>query len=75
MGGVFGGATHEKVRGVWNSDEVGIVAEDIHLVRSFCSPSNLDEHMSTVVDYMERLKQEMKQEAMALEINSKLMLI
>ncbi len=75
MGRLFGGATHEKVRGVWNSDEVGIVAEDIHLVRSFCSPSTLDEQMSTVVDYMERLKQEMKQEAMALEINSKLMLI
>lgn len=75
MGKLFGGATHEKVRGVWNSEEVGIVAEDIHLVRSFCSPTSLDEHLNKVVDFMETLKQELKQEAMALEINNKMMLI
>lgn len=75
MGKIFGGATHEKVRGVWNSEEVGIVAEDIHLVRSFCSPALLDEHLNKVIDYIESMKQELKQEAMALEINNKMMLI
>ena len=75
MGKLFGGATHEKVRGVWNSEEVGIVAEDIHLIRSFCSPTLLDQHLNAVVDFMEAMKQELKQEAMALEINNKMMLI
>lgn len=75
LGKLFGGATHEKVRGVWNSEEVGIVAEDIHLVRSFCSPALLDQYLNEVIDYLEGMKQELKQEAMALEINNKMMLI
>jgi hypothetical protein len=75
MGKLFGGATHEKVQGMWNSQGVGLVQEDIHLVRSYCSQSILDKHMGEVVDYVEILKQELQQEAMALEVNQKLMLI
>jgi CRP-like cAMP-binding protein len=75
MGKIFGGATHEQVQGVWNSQDAGLVGEDIHLVRSFCSQSVLDKHMGEVVDYVEILKQELQQEAMALEVNQKLMLI
>lgn len=75
MGRLFGGATHERVQGVWNSQEVGLVEENIHLVRSFCSQTVLDKHMGEVVDYVETLKQDLQQEAMALEVNQKLMLI
>ena len=75
MGKLFGGATHEQVRGVWNSNDAGIVAESIHVVKSFCSPSALDQNMGAIVDYMETLKQDLQQEAMALEVNQKLMLI
>ena len=75
MGKLFGGATYEKVQGVWNSQEAGLVQEDIHLVRSYCSQPVLDKHMGEVVDYVETLKQELQQEAMALEVNQKLMLI
>jgi hypothetical protein len=75
MGQIFGGATHEKVQGVWNSQDAGLVEEDIHLVRSYCSQPVLDKRMGEVVDYVETLKQELQQEAMALEVNQKLMLI
>ena len=75
MGKLFGGATYEKVQGVWNSQGVGLVQEDIHLVRSYCSQPVLDKHMGEVVDYVEVMKQELQQEAMALEVNQKLMLI
>jgi CRP-like cAMP-binding protein len=75
MGKVFGGATHEKVQGVWNSQDAGLVEEDIHLVRSYCSQPVLDKHMGEVVDFVETLKQDLQQEAMALEVNQKLMLI
>jgi hypothetical protein len=75
MGKLFGGATHEKVQGVWNSQGAGLVQEDIHLVRSYCSQPVLDKHMGEVVDYVDALKQELHQEAMALEVNQKLMLI
>jgi CRP-like cAMP-binding protein len=75
MGKTFGGATHETVQGVWNSQEAGLVEESIHLVRSYCSQPALDKRMGEVVDYVETLKQELQQEAMALEVNHKLMLI
>jgi CRP-like cAMP-binding protein len=75
MGKLFDGATHEKVQGVWNSQRVGLVQEDLHLVRSYCSQPVLDKHMGEVVDYVEILKQELQQEAIALEVNQKLMLI
>lgn len=75
MGKVFGGATHEEVRGVWNSGETGLVTENIHLIRSFCTQTVLDERMGSVIDFVETLKQELQQEAMAIEVNQKLMLI
>lgn len=75
MGRLFGGATYEKVQGVWNSQGAGLVQEDIYLVRSYCSQPVLDMHMGEVVDYVEVMKQELQQEAMALEVNQKLMLI
>ncbi|MBI5952892.1 MAG: cyclic nucleotide-binding domain-containing protein [Chloroflexi bacterium] len=75
MGRLFGGATLEDVQGVWNSQGSGLVEEQIHLVRSYCSQSALDKHMTEVVEYVETLKQELRQEAMALEVNQKLMLI
>jgi hypothetical protein len=75
MGKLFGGATYERVQGVWNSQEAGLVEEDIHLIRSFCNQTVLDKHMGGVVDYVEALKEELQQEAMAIEVNQKLMLI
>lgn len=75
MGKTFGKATHEQVQGVWNSQQAGLVEENIHLVRSFCSQPALDKHMGEVVDYVETLKRELQQETMALEVNQKLMLI
>lgn len=75
MGKMFGGATHEAVYGVWNSNETGLVTENIHLIRSYCTQTVLDERMGSVIDFVETLKQELQQEAMAIEANQKLMLI
>ncbi len=75
MGKLFGRATHERIQGVRNSQEAGLVEDDVHLVRSFCSQPVLDTHIGEVIDYVEVLKQELQQEALALEVNQKLMLI
>ncbi len=75
LGELFGGATCTEAQGVWNSDEVGLVNETIHIVQSFAAPSDLDKHLPDVIEYVESLKQELQQEAMALEVNQKLMLI
>ncbi|MDL1921881.1 cyclic nucleotide-binding domain-containing protein [Chloroflexi bacterium CFX3] len=77
LGQLFGGATTTtmQARGVWNSAEAGLVGEDIHIVRSYATQADLDAHLQKILDYVEGLKQELRQEAMAVEINQKLMLI
>jgi len=71
----FGSAIQEQVQGVWNSQDSGLVENDIHLIKSFCSQPALDKYMGEVVDYVESLKRDLQQETMALEVNQKLMLI
>jgi CRP-like cAMP-binding protein len=39
---VFGSATQEQVQDVWNSQDAGLVENDIYLIRSFCSQPVLD---------------------------------
>jgi CRP-like cAMP-binding protein len=75
LGQRFGGATTNQARGVWNSADAGLVGEDIHIVRSYATQADVDKYLQEILDYMETLKQELKQEAMALEINHKLLLI
>lgn len=77
LGNLFGGATAtaSEAHGVWNSEEVGLVSETIHIVRTYVTHAELDRYLGDVLEYVERLKDELKQEAMALEVNKKLMLI
>jgi CRP-like cAMP-binding protein len=77
LGQLFGGATTTtmQARGVWHSAEIGLVSESIHIVRSYATQADLDAHLQTILDYVEGLKRELRQEAMAVEINQKLMLI
>jgi hypothetical protein len=75
LGQRFGGATASQASGVWNSAEAGLVGENIHIVRSYATQPDLDKFMQEILDYVESLKGELRQEAMALEINQKLMLI
>ncbi|MDQ6695411.1 MAG: Crp/Fnr family transcriptional regulator [Chloroflexota bacterium] len=75
LGDLFGGATSDEAQGVWKSDESGLVGETVYIVTSFVTRADLDRHLPHIVDYLEGLKLELKQEAMAMEINEKLMLI
>ena len=77
LGEIFGGAmaSSSEAHGVWNSEEVGLVSETIHIVRTFVTQAELDRYLGDVLEYIERLKFVLRQEAMALEVNQKLMLI
>ena len=77
LGRLFGGeaATSSKAHGVWNSEEVGLVSEAIYIVRTFVTQAELDRYLGDVLEYVEQLKEELSQEAMAVEVNQKLMLI
>jgi hypothetical protein len=71
----FGGATCKIANGVWNSDKLGLIGEVVYIVHSYITQSDLHRHLDEVVDFVKGLKRELRQEAMALEVNHKLTLI
>jgi hypothetical protein len=71
----FGGATSAPAQGAWHSEQAGIVSEGVHLVMSYATEDDLSQHLDEVIDYIKQLKAELGQEAMALEVNRKLMLV
>jgi CRP-like cAMP-binding protein len=75
LGARFGGATCEVAQGIWNSTSEGLVGEQVFLVHSYTTKSELRKYLDEVVEYVRGLKMALKQEAMALEVNRKLTLI
>jgi hypothetical protein len=71
----FGGATASLAHGAWNSDKAGVVSEQVHLVMSHTTKEGLDRHLDEVIEHMKQIKRELAQEAMAIEIDRKLMLL
>lgn len=67
--------TSSQARGVWNSEASGLVSEAVHLVVSHTTEDDLNRFANDVIEYTRSLKHEMRQEAMALEINKKLILV
>ena len=71
----FGGSTSTAALGYWLSPVVGLVAEATTIVFAYAADKDLQEHTEDVVEYCERLKAEMGQEAIALEINGEMYFI
>jgi hypothetical protein len=65
----------EEAKGIWNSEEIGLVGEKLYKVHTYVTSKDLKNHLDEVVEYLKFMKDELKQEAMALEINQKLTLI
>lgn len=66
---MFGGATASKAVGGWVCASGETVLEAVTIVYSFCTSEQLREHFEAVYGICERIKQEMSQEAVTLEIN------
>jgi CRP-like cAMP-binding protein len=75
LGTRFGGATSAPANGVWQSEVAGLVHEAVHVVQTYATNTDLQRHLPEVVNYVKRLKQELQQEAMALEVDHQLMLL
>lgn len=72
---MFGGATSQDVTGYWVSSDHGIVTEKITQVYSFSKTEDINKHLPKILAYCERLKVELQQEAISLELNGKLYFI
>lgn len=71
---MFGGASAEDVKGAWVSEQYGLVVEEIKNVYAYASELN-DENVGKIVEYCEKLKLELNQEAIGLEVNGEFYLI
>lgn len=75
LGERFGGATSEEAKGIWNSEDIGLVGEKLFKVHTYATSKDLKKFLDEVVEYVREIKTELRQEAMAMEINQKLTLI
>lgn len=75
LGECFGGATSAEAKGVWNSESSGIVSEAVHIVSSYTTEEDLSHFMDQVIAFVRELKVELSQEAMAIEVNKKMILV
>lgn len=71
----FGGATSCETLGYWTSPKAGLVKEKSTMVFAYCSDTDLQKHAETVIDFCENMKTELKQDAIALEINGEMYFI
>ena len=65
----FGGATSTEALGYWTSPTAGLVKEKSIMVFAYCSDTDLQAKIETVIDFCEYMKTELSQDAVALEIN------
>ncbi|MDD4354228.1 MAG: hypothetical protein PHN56_07290 [Candidatus Nanoarchaeia archaeon] len=68
----FGGSTSYKAVGCWISQNTGLIKENVTICESYCKELDLQKNISDIIDYCEKLKTELKQEAISLEVNNKL---
>lgn len=71
----FGGATSTETLGYWTSPTAGLVKERSIMVFAYCSDADLNAKIESVIDFCEAMKSELKQDAIALEINGEMYFI
>lgn len=71
----FGGATSTPALGYWVSSSAGLTVENTTIVFAYASESDLLQYMDEVVSFCEDLKNELSQDAIALELNGEMYFI
>lgn len=71
----FGGATSTKTLGYWTSPKEGLVKEETTMVFAYCTTEQAEKHMDKVYRFCLKLKEELKQDAVALEYNGEMFLL
>ena len=71
----FGGATSSLALGYWNSTNGKQVKENTTIVFAYCNESDLQNKLDTIIEACQNLKIELKQDAIALELNGEMYFI
>lgn len=75
LGGQFGGAFSTMAHGVWRSGQAMLVGEAVFRVQAYATEEALHRFLPELVAYVRALKAELRQEAVALELDGHLLLI
>lgn len=59
----------------WVSDTAGLVKENTTMVFAYAGEDDLKKNLDKVIDFCENLKNEMSQDAVALELNGEMFFI
>ncbi len=71
----FGSAAGYPTSSVSDKEPVGMAGDKIYLVQTYVTKIDMDRHLGDVLAYVEKLKTELGQEVMALEVNRNVMLV
>lgn len=69
---LFGGSTSYQAFGAWIAKNGDLVTEKITICESFCNEKQLNENIDLIYNFCLNLKKDLKQEAIALEINNEM---
>lgn len=72
---LFGGATSYQAMGAWSAKTGGLVTENVKIVEAFATTDAIKDGMKHVVAFAEKMKAEMRQEAVALQYQNQLFFI
>lgn len=75
LSSLFGGATATKSRGAWVSESVGLVVEDVTICYAYCNTVQRYKYLKRVKEFAKALRDDMKQDAISLEVDRSLMFI
>lgn len=75
LSNLFGGATATPAIGYWMSDAAGLVEEKTTIVYAYAGNEALEDKLGAVIEFCEGMKEELKQEAISLELDSALYFI
>ncbi len=75
LGQRFGSTAGYPTASVSGKEPVGTAGEKIYLVQTFVTKADMDRYLGDVLSFVEKLKIELDQDVMALEVNHNVMLI
>jgi hypothetical protein len=71
----FGGATSTNTLGYWVSATEGLVTEKSTMVFSYCTDVQLNENIEKIMQWVNTMRVELSQDAIAVEVNGEMWLV
>lgn len=71
----FGGSTATSALGAWITNTGNLIKESVTIVFAYCKQEQLEKNIEKIYDFCLSMKNELKQESIAIEVNGEMYLI